>query len=84
MELDSINYKGICYPITTIPNVFSDREEHITIGSESLNKVLFDEKKGYKDEEARWIDESIYAYLDDEYFNMSEKSFIEKAKSLLD
>ncbi len=84
MELDSIKYKGICYPIATIPNDFSGRKGYVTIGSEFLNKALFDEKKGYPDEEAIRIDEGIYAYMDDEYFTLSEKSFIEKAKRLLD
>ena len=84
MEINSLNYKGKSYIVATIPNVFYDRKEKITLGTESLNKVLFDDSNGYQDEEARWIDEFIYAYMDDEYFNLNEKSFIEKAKRLLD
>lgn len=84
MEINSVNYRGISYMVASIPNVFYDMKEKITLGTESLNKVLFDDSNGYQDEEARWIDEFIYAYIDDEYFNLNEKSFIEKAKRLLD
>lgn len=84
MNLESINYKGVNYIVVTIPNVFYDSDEPLILGSESLNKALYDNNNGYQDKEAIWIDESIYAYMDDKYFNLNEASFIEKAKSFLD
>ncbi|MBR6330508.1 MAG: hypothetical protein IKR79_02535 [Bacteroidales bacterium] len=84
METRFIVYKGCEYPIITIPNIFSIYGDFVTIGSESLNKVLFNEENGYTDEEAERIDESIYAYMDDNCFELSARSFIKKAKLHLD
>ena len=44
----------------------------------------YNDEVGYIDNEARIIDERIYAFIDDEYFNLSFESFIEKVKMYLD
>lgn len=84
MKTGFVTYKEQCYPIAEIPNYFSEFGDNVTIGSESLNKELYDDEKGYTDEEAQEIDESIYAYLDDNYFQLDMQSFIKEAKLSLD
>ena len=84
MKTGFVIYKEQCYPIAVIPNFFSDFGDNVTIGSESLNKVLYDDEKGYADEEAQEIDESIYVYMDDTCFQLDKHSFIKKAKLSLD
>lgn len=84
METDFVIFKEHCYPIATIPNFFSDYGDNVTIGADSLNKALYDDEKGYTDEEAQEIDESIYAYIDDACFQMDMQSFIKEVKLSLD
>jgi hypothetical protein len=42
------------------------------------------EDGAYTSELARGIDECIYAFIDDDFFNLSEEEFIEKVKKHLD
>ncbi len=83
MEYDIIEYKGKKYPIAIIPNVFSN-EGNVVIGTSSLNSVLFDEEKGYPDKEAEYLDEQIYAFMDEDYFNLSLDDFISVTKRYID
>jgi hypothetical protein len=80
----SILYKGKEYSAAFIPNVFTSENQIILIGSHSLNVALYDVDKGYVEEEAREIDEQIYAFIDDNFFSLSLEEFIENAKALLD
>ena len=84
LHLETVNYKGNNYIIAIIPNVFSHTTGMVSIGTESLNSVIYDDEHGYPDEEARRIDEQIYAYVDDEFFKLDKSIFIEKAKEVLD
>lgn len=80
----SISYRGKEYSAAIIPNVFTSDNQMILIGSHSLNVALYDDDKGYVDEEAREIDEQIYAFIDDDFFSLSLEKFIENVKALLD
>lgn len=84
MTFDIVTYKGKDHLVATIPNFFSDYLDFVTIGAESLNEALYNDDFGYSDDEARKIDEYIYAYVDDEYFNLKDEAFIEKVISILD
>lgn len=84
LDTISISYKGKAYPATFIPDVFTSDNQKLLIGSHSLNVALYDEDKGYIDDEAREIDEQIYAFVDEAYFSLSLEKFIESVKVLLD
>ena len=84
LKLEIVNYKGNNYIVSIIPNVFSCNTETVAIGTESLNRVIYDDKYGYPDEFARQIDEQIYAYVDDAFFKLNESAFITKVKAILD
>ena len=87
MEIDffNIEYKGNEYPVAEIPDVFTHEEEcYLLIGSHSLNLALYHDEYGYPDETARMLDEKIYAFINDEYFNLSKEKFITKVKKYLD
>ncbi len=79
-----ISYRGNDFSTAIIPDVFNCDNQKILIGSHSLNAALYDDEKGYADEEARAIDEQLYAYIDDEYFSLGLEKFIENVKILLD
>jgi hypothetical protein len=80
----TISYRGKEYSAAFIPNVFTSDNQMILIGSHSLNIALYNDDKGYVDEEAREIDEQVYAFIDDNFFSLGLEKFIEKAKALLD
>ena len=69
-----MEYKGVDYPV---------RETHhkgyggdVLIGSHSLQDAIWKEDEGYVDEKARYIDEQIYAYADDEVLlNLTDEEF---------
>lgn len=79
-----ISYKGKAYLAAFIPDIFTSDNHKLLIGSHSLNVALYDDEKGYVDEEAREIDEQIYAFIDDEFYSLSLEEFIEKVKMFLD
>lgn len=72
------------YNAAFIPDIFNKGTADILIGSYSLNKSIYDENKGYRDNEAKRIDEEIYAFINDEFFSLSQECFIEKVKQYLD
>ena len=84
LETAIVKYKGKEYVCAWIPDVLSKMYSTICIGCHSLNEALYDDEVGYPDDEARIIDERIYAFIDDEFFNLSYESFIEKVKRYLD
>ena len=83
LDITPITYKGKEYPSATIDNVLGGNEEKITIAASSLNEALMSDG-AYADETARGIDETIYSFIDDKYFNLSKEEFIEKVKEYLD
>lgn len=85
--LDSftITYRQREYPAAEIPNIFiNNLNEKITIAAHSLNIALFDDETAYTDSEARYIDEQIYAFINDDFFKLEYNEFIKKALSFLD
>lgn len=84
LDTISIPYKGKYYLAAFIPDIFTGENQRLLIGSHSLDVALYDDNKGYFDDEARKIDEQIYAFVDDEYFSLSSEKFIDSAKVLLD
>ena len=81
----TITYKRKEYIAAEIPHIFINKtDERIIIGSHSLNVALYDDERGYPDAEAQYIDEQIYAFIDDDFFNLSYNDFIKKAKKYLD
>ena len=85
-KLDTVLFifHGKEFLAATVPDVFTGCNERLLIGTHSLNVALYDEENGYIDEEARHIDEQIYAYIDDKYFSLTPKEFLEKIKLYLD
>ncbi len=84
IKVYTIAYDGKEYLIADIPDVITDCESRLLIGSHSLNIALYDDKNGYQDSTAEAIDEQIYAYLDDQYFTLEYCDFLSKVKELLD
>lgn len=82
--LETVNYNGNSYTVAIIPDIFSGNTSMVTIGSERLNSVLYDDEYGYPDEDAKRIDEQIYAYVNDGFFKLNESAFIAKVKEFLD
>ena len=84
LDIVLFTFHGKDYLAATIPDVFTESNEVLLIGSHSLGDALYNDNKGYIDEEARDIDERIYSYIDDKYFSLSHKDFLEKAMLYLD
>ena len=85
LDLFTITYKQKEYPAAEIPNIFIDKtDEKIIIAAHSLNLELFSDENGYTDSEAKYIDEQIYAFIDDDFFKLKYYAFIRKARALLD
>ena len=84
LDTISISYRGKEYSTAVIPNVFTSDNQTILIGSHSLNVAIHDDDKGYVDDDAREIDEQVYAFIDDEFFSLSLEKFIDNVMVLLD
>ena len=84
IETISFIFEGKNYSVAIIPDVFAGTNHNILIGPHSLNIALYDEEKGYESDDARQIDEQIYAYIEDEYFSLSYEEFLEQVKKWLD
>ena len=84
LDVFKIEYQGIGYDASSIPDVFTDSGNEIIIGSHSLNLALYDDEKGWPDDEAVYIDEQIYAFIRDEYFHLRKEYFLEKVQKYLD
>lgn len=74
----TVVYKGKKYPVKEII-LFDSTEDamRVNVSTEELSQALYDSESGYRDEEARHIDESIYFFLDAEMFNKSKKEIVE-------
>lgn len=78
-------YQGKDYIVADIPNVFAPVDNRrIKIGPRSLSMVLYSDETGYVDDEAKAIDEEIYAYIDDVLFNQDIEDFLSVIKLQLD
>lgn len=78
-DIDStIVYKGKKYPVKEIV-LFAGTEDAMrtNVSTEELSKALYDSESGYRDEEARRIDESIYFFLDANTFKKSKEEIVE-------
>ena len=85
LDVTFVDYQGKSYPVTSIPDVFTHQENcNLLIGSHSLNLAVFDNITGYPDELARIIDERIYAYIDDSFFECSAETFLDNVIKHLD
>lgn len=84
VKVNAIEYDGKEYLVADIPDVITDSESRLLIGSHALNVALYDDEKGYQDSTAEEIDEQIYAYMDDLYFSLDDNVFLSKVKELLD
>jgi len=84
LNIFSIKYKGTDYRVTEVPDVFTHQESSLLIGSHALNSAVYDDEKGYPDVEARRIDEQIYAYAEDECFNLDYENFVKWVQRYLD
>lgn len=84
LDTISISYRGKEYSTAVIPNVFTSDNQTILIGSRSLNAAIYDDDRGYVDEEAREIDEQVYAFIDDDFFSLCLEKFIDNVMVLLD
>lgn len=79
------NYRGTDYLIAEIPDVFTHQDgKSILIGPQSLNTILYNGENGYTDEKAMYVDEQIYAFVDDTFFQLPIDQFIDGIKRLLD
>ena len=85
-KLDTVlfSFHGKEYLVATIPDIFTGGNDGLMIGTQSLNVALYDDENGYIDEEARYIDEQIYAYIDDRDFSLTFEKFLDIVNSYLD
>ncbi len=84
IETISFSFKGKEYSVANIPDVITGANRNILIGPHSLNTALYDDDRGYENDEASRIDEQVYAYIEDEYFSFSYEDFLKRVKELLD
>ena len=86
MKLDTISYSFLNkeYRVAIIPDAIVQRNDRLLIGPHSLNLALYDDEGGYTSDEAKAIDEEIYAFVDDEFFSLGYEEFIKKVKKYLD
>lgn len=70
--------------VAIIPDVIANSNKKLLVGPHSLNDILFDNEKGYASNGAQFIDEQIYAYIEDEYFSLNKEQFLEKVQLYLD
>ena len=71
LDIITIPYKEKAFHAALIPDIFTGEDQKLLIGSHSLNVALYDDDKGYVNDDARKIDEQIYAFIDDEYLSLS-------------
>ena len=85
LDITAIEYRGKTYPVTSVPDLFThDEDSWLLIGSHSLNLALFDDEHGYADEQARYIDEQIYGFVDDDSFQCDYETFVKRVAASLD
>lgn len=84
LDTVSFSFRGKDYLVASIPDIFLGGSKDVLIGPLSLNEALYDDDTGYVDERARYIDEQIYAYIDDDYLSLDIDIFLEKVQLYLD
>lgn len=84
LETVSFVFNGKEFLVASIPDVFFNSDKRLLIGSHSMNVALYDDEKGYISNEARYLDEQIYAYIDDVYFSMDYEQFLKNVLMYLD
>ena len=75
--LNTITYKGVEYPTREIDVNVDGERHHYTVSTTELNSAIYNDETGYPDAEAQAIDESIFYYLDEEEWKMSDKELSE-------
>ena len=79
LETFEIEYKGNKYLATEVENIFDpDSDDTIVLASSRLNDVLVDKNGKFVDHEAEFVDERIFAFVDDKYFDLSKEEFLER------
>ncbi|MBR4803049.1 MAG: hypothetical protein IK032_00240 [Bacteroidales bacterium] len=79
LETFEIEYKGNKYLATEVENIFDpESNDTIILASSRLNDVLVDKNGKFVDHEAEFVDEQIYAFVDDKYFSFTKEEFIER------
>ena len=84
LETVSFVFNDKEYLVANIPDVIFNSDKRLLIGSHSMNVALYDDEKGYISNEARYLDEQIYAYIDDVYFSMDYEQFLKNVLMYLD
>ncbi len=79
LQTFEIEYKGQKYLATEVENVFEpDSDDTIILASSRLNDALVDKNGKFVDHEAEFVDERIFAFVDDNYFSFSKEEFIQR------
>lgn len=84
LDIVMVTYQDRDFRVAEIPDVITNEDRKLLIGSHSLHLALYKEETGYTSNKARIIDEQIYAYLDDSFFSFDYSDFINKVKEYLD
>lgn len=84
LRLIPIVYRSKKYYAVEIPDVFMGTEDKILISTRSLCDALYNETYGYADETACYIDEQIYAYVEEDLFQLPMSEFINRLREVLD
>ena len=79
LETFEIEYKGNKYLATEVENVFEPgSDDTIILASSRLNDALVDKNGKFVDHEAEFVDERIFAFVDDKYFSFSREEFMQR------
>jgi len=85
LDILKIEYNNSYYHAVEIPDIFTgDSSRPLLIGANSLNTALYNDAKGYADAKGQYIDEQVYAFVDDEFFSLSYPAFLSKVRECLD
>lgn len=80
--MDSVEYKGVKYPIRYAHIKIDGEEETVSVSIEALGFALCnidkDDSRYYKDDTAKQIDEGIYCYVEPYIINDMEQNEFER------
>lgn len=68
--MDFINYNDKNYPLREIK---LPEFGYVTISTESLSKLLLNDDSCYTTQEAKYIDEKVFYFIEDDKINLSDK-----------
>lgn len=77
--MEQIKFNNELFPFREVEFDFGKR----LISTENLNEKILDNNGNYSSEEARYIDESIFFFVDNISINLEEKTLISKIISEL-